>query len=200
MNKPITLVTVMLLISGCSISQRVEQADISSDAELCIIENDKVREGFLLELEKVLHEKGIRYVVTDRNYANKNCEWTVTYIARWSWDLTIYMSYAEIKVYKNGVLDGEAIYDSTRGSANLGKFIDAEPKIRELVDQLMQRKTANPSTQATNVESKQAQTKTKNSSKSSYINELKALATLRDDSIITEEEFQKQKAEILERQ
>jgi cytochrome c-type biogenesis protein CcmH/NrfG len=30
-----------------------------------------------------------------------------------------------------------------------------------------------------------------------YIDELKALASLRDDGIITEEEFQKQKAEIL---
>ena len=34
----------------------------------------------------------------------------------------------------------------------------------------------------------------------SYIDELKALAALRDDGIITEEEFQKQKAEILERE
>jgi len=33
-----------------------------------------------------------------------------------------------------------------------------------------------------------------------YTDELKALATLRDDGIITEEEFQKQKAEILERE
>jgi hypothetical protein len=34
----------------------------------------------------------------------------------------------------------------------------------------------------------------------SYIDELKALASLRDDGIITEEEFQKQKAEILARE
>ena len=34
----------------------------------------------------------------------------------------------------------------------------------------------------------------------SYIDELKALAALRDDGIINEDEFQKQKAEILERE
>ena len=34
----------------------------------------------------------------------------------------------------------------------------------------------------------------------SYIDELRALASLRDDGIITEEEFQKQRAEILERE
>jgi len=159
MNNPIMLIAIMLLISGCTISQHVEQAEISNDAEVCIIENDAVREGFLPELEKVLHEKGIRYVVTDRQYANQNCQWTVTYVARWSWDLTIYMSYAEIKVFKNGMLDGEAIYDSTRGGANMSKFINAEPKIRELVEQLMQRESTYTQTQDNQVELKQAQSK-----------------------------------------
>ena len=190
----------MLLVSGCSISQNVEQADISQDAEVCIIEDEAVRKGFLEEFEKVLHEKGIRYVVTDRAYANQNCEWTVTYIARWSWDLALYMSYAEIKVFKNGVLDGKAVYDSTRGGANMGKFIDAEPKIRELVDELMQRETAIHRKQATPVEIKQAQSKNVNPSKTSYIDELLALAALRDDGNITEEEYQQKKKEIFARE
>lgn len=72
----------------------------------------------------------------------ESCEWTSTYVARWSWDLALYMSYAEIKVFHKGSLDGEAKYDSTKGSANMGKFIDAEPKIRELVNQLMQVESA----------------------------------------------------------
>lgn len=38
------------------------------------------------------------------------------------------------------------------------------------------------------------------SKSTSYIDELKALAALRDDGIINEDEFQKQKAEILERE
>jgi hypothetical protein len=202
MYKLIMLIAMMLLFSGCSISQHVEQADISNDAEVCIIENSKVREGFLFEFEKVLREKGIKYVVTDRGHANQNCQWTVTYVARWSWDLALYMSYAEIKVYKDGVLDGEAVYDSTRGGANMGKFIDSEPKIRELVVQLMQRDSANKSTkatQSTQVELNKAQVENENPNKSSYIDELKALATIRDDGIITEDEFQKQKTEILNR-
>ncbi len=159
MKNPIMLVAIVLLISGCTISQHVEQAEISNDAEVCIIENDAVRKGFLPELEKVLHEKGIRYVVTDRQYANQNCEWTVTYVARWTWDLTIYMSYAEIKVFKNGVLDGEAVYDSTKGGANMSKFINAEPKIRELVDQLMQRESKHPTTQGNQNEPDKTQSK-----------------------------------------
>lgn len=50
--------------------------------------------------------------------------------------MATYMAYAEIKVNDNGKPIGEAIYDSTNGSGNLGKFISAETKIKELVDQL----------------------------------------------------------------
>jgi len=53
------------------------------------------------------------------------------------------MVYAEIKVFYQGKLDGEAIYDARMGGANMNKFIDAEPKIRELVEQLIQQKQAN---------------------------------------------------------
>lgn len=46
------------------------------------------------------------------------------------------MAYAEIKVYQGGKTIGEAKYDSQRGGANMGKFIDADKKINELVNQL----------------------------------------------------------------
>ena len=43
---------------------------------------------------------------------------------------------ADIKVYNNGELSGQATYDSTKGGANMAKFIKGEAKIAELVDQL----------------------------------------------------------------
>ena len=131
---PTLLATAFL--SSCAINQTVEPADIATDAVVCIVENPDVREGFLAELKKVLDEKHINYRVVDKQ-ESLNCEWTATYLGRWNWDLALYMSYAEIKIYKNGQLDGEAIYDASRGGANLGKFIDAETKIRELVDSLI---------------------------------------------------------------
>ena len=133
------LVLTTICLSGCSIKQNIEPAELTNDTQLCIIENKAVREGFLTELTKVLDEKGIRYIVVDQGYANSNCEWTVNYTANWEWDLTLYMSYAAINVYRNGRLDGSAVYDSRSGGANLSKFIDAEPKIKELVEQLMQK-------------------------------------------------------------
>lgn len=46
------------------------------------------------------------------------------------------MAYAELKVYSDGRVVGEAIYASRRGGASLSKFIRAEQKIKELVDLL----------------------------------------------------------------
>ena len=131
-----------LTASACSITQTVEPADIPKGKELCILEDSSVREGFLAEFQSILASKGIAHRLIRDTKDVRACEWTATYLARWSWDWTIYMSYAEIKIYHNGALDGEAIYDSRSGGGNLGKFIDAEPKIRELVNELLKRQAA----------------------------------------------------------
>ncbi|WP_295800240.1 Sbal_3080 family lipoprotein [uncultured Microbulbifer sp.] len=133
------LLGALLLVAGCSIQQTVEPSSVSTGGELCIVENSAVREGFLAELQSSLAANGVHYKVLPANSSLVECEWTATYTARWTWDLALYMSFAEIKVYRNGAPDGSAVYDSTRGGANMSKFIDAETKIRELVDQLLQK-------------------------------------------------------------
>lgn len=142
MFKKMSILTALLFLSACSITQNIEPAEISRGSALCIIENPKVREGFLKEYMSVLESKGIPFIVVNESSVPETCDWTSTYVARWNWDLSLYMSYAEIKVFYKGSLDGEAKYDSTRGGANMTKFIDAEPKVRELVNQLMQIKSA----------------------------------------------------------
>lgn len=133
------LIGAALLFTGCSIQQTVEPTSVSAGGELCIVENKAVRDGFLNELKTSLAANGLSYKVLPENSSLVACEWTATYTARWTWDMALYMSYAEIKVYRNGAPDGSALYDSTRGGANMSKFIDAEVKIRELVDQLLQK-------------------------------------------------------------
>lgn len=48
----------------------------------------------------------------------------------------VIMALAEITVYSNGKPIGEATYDSLSGDGTLSKFVDAEKKITELVNQL----------------------------------------------------------------
>lgn len=50
--------------------------------------------------------------------------------------MALYMNYAEMRVFQNGVQVGVAIYDARDGSGRLDKFISAESKIHELADQL----------------------------------------------------------------
>lgn len=136
------LLAVLLVVPGCTIHQTVEPTQIGSESRLCIVKNPAVRESFLMEFISAIERKDIDYEIVDDSTASASCDWVARYTANWRWDLALYMSYAEIKVYRDGNLDGEAIYDSTRGGANMNKFIDAEAKIQELVDELLHVKVA----------------------------------------------------------
>ncbi len=93
-------------------------------------------------MEDVLEQKGINFKTVERGFDNAQCEWKVTYTANWGWDLSVYMTYAKITVYHKGRLDGKAEYDARSGGGRLDKYISADKKVRELVEELMQRKQA----------------------------------------------------------
>lgn len=125
-------------VSACSIQQQVTPVDrqLLAEPEVCIIEDPAVRPGFLVEVHKVLRDLGYSTQMLSPEARLTDCPTVLTYTARWSWDMTIYMSYSKIVVYSNGAKAGEALYDATGGGGRLDKFIDAEPKTRELVEEL----------------------------------------------------------------
>ena len=104
--------------------------------EVCVLRNHDVRHEFLEVYTDALKEKKIQVKTLPDTASLSECPTTSTYTARWAWDLALYMKYAEIKVYRNAALTGEAIYDATWGGGRLDKFINAEKKIRELVKSL----------------------------------------------------------------
>lgn len=130
------ILTSMLFLSGCNIKQTVSPVTSLSTKEVCIINNPPVRQGFLNEFVETLNQKGYRTKIIPQHSPFDSCKTVATYMGKWSWDMAIYMSLAEIKVYQNGKLVGTALYDSRSGSANMSKFIKAEEKIEELVGQL----------------------------------------------------------------
>lgn len=135
MNKVLAFACLWLL-TGCAIKQNVSPYTSTISGELCIIEDPAVRSGFLTEYRRTLNEMGIMHRVIPADSSIEECSTTSTYTARWSWDFTLYMSHALIKVYEAGQLTAEAEYDSRKGGLRLDKWKDAEPKIRELVHQL----------------------------------------------------------------
>jgi hypothetical protein len=123
-------------LAGCAIHQTVRPVEKVEGRQICLIENPAVRASFVEAYKRSLASKGYAVRQLPPSAAITECPVTSTYSANWRWDLALYMAYAEIKVYSNGRPVGEAKYDSQRGGGNMNKFIDADRKIQELVNQL----------------------------------------------------------------
>ena len=137
MIKKIALLAfVAALLSGCAIHQTVKPVTDLRDAEICLISNPGTRPGFAASLKRALEQKGFQVKQLPLDAALNQCPLMATYEAHWRWDLAMYMNFASIKVYRETKPSGEAIYDSRRGGANMNKFIDADKKVVELVNQL----------------------------------------------------------------
>ena len=130
------LALAFLVLTGCSIKQTVKSVELSQPMEICILKNEKVRPSFLAAYSEALKAKRVQVRTLAESASLNECPMTSTYVANWQWDMAMYMKYAEIKVYRSAALVGEAVYDSRMGGARLDKFIIAENKIREMVDEL----------------------------------------------------------------
>ena len=114
-------------------SKQVTPAELSSEMtpEICLIPAEGLREGFNTTYENLLKSKGFHTRQMPPGSALSSCPLSTTYIGTWSWDLAIYMSYADIRVYQYGQQVGQAEYDSRWGGGRvLDKFINAEKKYR----------------------------------------------------------------------
>ena len=127
-----------LALSGCSIKQTVTPVALSpaQSPEICMIPAEGLRAGFNTTYTAQLRSKGFQTRQLPPGSPPASCALSTTYIGQWSWDLALYMSYADIQVFENGRQVGQAHYDSTSGGARMGKFINAENKIIEMTNQL----------------------------------------------------------------
>ena len=134
--RTLVFASLALLCLGCAIHQRVEPVPRLESREICIVNNPNVREGFLAAYQGALAVKGFKTRLLDPTALPDACPLTSTYTANWRWDLALYMAFADISIFADGRRVGRAVYDSLGGGGNLGKFINAEEKIKELVELL----------------------------------------------------------------
>jgi hypothetical protein len=130
------MTAAVLLTVGCAITQAVKPIPQLDEPEICIIQAPAVRPGFLDTYRRTLAAKGYRVRQLPPESTVKDCPVVSTYMGLWSWDLALYVSFAEIVVYKSGEEIGRATYDARQGGANMGKFVKGEEKIGELVNAL----------------------------------------------------------------
>jgi hypothetical protein len=131
----VALVGVIALLSACAIHQNIDPVADETLDEMCVVKNEKVKEEFLTALTEAIEKLGISTRVVQEPEAD-NCTYRVTYTANWSWDFTIYLVYADIRVWKGNQKIGESEYDSSGGGLRLDKWVNAEKKVHELVDEL----------------------------------------------------------------
>ena len=137
-HRVIVPLLVALALVACSIKQNVRPvtpADLAT-REICIRENKTVREGFLEAYRQALESKGFSVRMLDPDAGIRACPLLTTYTANWRWDLALYMAYAELTVFRDGNEIGKATYDALMGGGRMDKFIKADEKVRELVNQL----------------------------------------------------------------
>lgn len=107
-------------------------------SDICIKRNPKVfMDAFLPELQTQIESFGIKTRVFD-DKAPDNCSFQLRYTANWTWDLAMYLTYAEIAVYENMHKQriGRGIYDARDGSGNLSKFGSTANKLKTITDPL----------------------------------------------------------------
>jgi hypothetical protein len=119
---------------SCAITQEVQPVAAPAAARVCIRDNPGVRPIFLDTYQQTLESLGYEVRVVSKSHP-ADCPITSTYDARWSWDVEMYMEYAEIEVFDGDETIGKAVYDAHQ-SVSEERFVAPEQKIRELVTQL----------------------------------------------------------------
>jgi len=110
--------------------------------KICIINNTETKNGFKIAMIDWLRNHNYQVKVLPENSNYNTCEWTLTYVGKWSWDLTIYLSDAEIKAYHNGNFAGENTFHIEGGnfSANPNKYDSAKSRINMMMNELFENK------------------------------------------------------------
>ena len=124
------------LLAGCAITQTVKPVAATGINTLCVKNNTAVMMGeFNKELRTQVEAKGIKTTAFDGDRP-AGCKHHMEYTANWRWDMAMYLVFADLRVYEDGLLIGQATYDAHGGGANFSKFGATADKIRPLVDQL----------------------------------------------------------------
>lgn len=145
--KKVLLGSIMSLgLQACTSVQvkPIASSDMNAINEICITLNPAVTiDDFVPVIEKRIQYHGVKTRVLNSDEARK-CTHQLQYSARRSWDGITYLSWAELKIYKNGLPIGDAEYKlKGKGGLSLMKWQSVETKMNPVVDELFSGKNAN---------------------------------------------------------
>lgn len=138
MNRSLLAVIIAsIAVSGC-VSQKVSRIKDIGNEEICIIQNPDVRLAFVNAYIDALKKSNYAVSLKKNQLEAKDCVITSTYTAVYKFHWGQYLSTAELKVFEEGNLIGEAKYRAPFASpAKHGRIA---PKIAALSDELFPKK------------------------------------------------------------
>lgn len=139
--KKYTPIILALVMVGCT-SVQVQPIQLTATQppikEICVEHNPAVTiDVFVPTLEKRFQHHGIRTRIVQPS-PQHNCQYYLQYSARRSWDITTYLSWAELKLYQNDILVADALYKlKAKGGLALTKWQSVEIKMNPVIDSLL---------------------------------------------------------------
>lgn len=182
---------LVVALSGCSISQTIDPIK-TPVSRVCVHENPKVlMDEFQPELVKQIQEKGF-HTKSYKDQQPIDCSHRLEYTANWAWDMAMYLTYADIRVFDRSGLAGKAIYDARSGGGRLDKFGRTAEKMKPLIDELFGSAPQGPiAVQRTTWEQVV-------DSQGDSAARLRELDSLKEQGLVTEEEYARKRQAILD--
>jgi len=142
MKKTCCAAFLLLFLSGCA-APRFDGSSIDKSAtpetsEVEVVMNTATRSGFLEAIEEWLSHNGYNYIIVPDNAEHQLDKITLEYFGRWSWDLAIFLSEAEITAFHQGQRVGHVQYRAPN-TINPGKFGEGSQRVHYMMDVLFGR-------------------------------------------------------------
>lgn len=139
MNQKSILAVLALTVftAGCTAVTVQPVANLAEILHVCIQENPKV---MVSDFVPVLEDSFKQYGISTERVSSipPHCEYVLTYSARRSWDITPYLSQAELTLLKDKRPVASANYHLRgKGGLALNKWASTDSKIRPVVDELL---------------------------------------------------------------
>ena len=144
----VAIVCAAAALSACTAInvQPVSQEHAATIDHICIQKNPRVQvDDFTDVLEQTFSKHGITSEIFEVRDKPAQCAYTLTYTALRSWDITPYLSQAELNLKHNNRSIAKASYHLRgKGGLSLAKWASTETKMTPVIEQLLGKQPTQP--------------------------------------------------------
>jgi hypothetical protein len=139
--KNILIFLIVAMLCGCNTYNVKSLPYDPALKDVVVVHNPKVIvKDFVDVMTDEFNARKIKVRNVPRDYVSMPNEYVVHYDARQSWDFSLYLSDASIRIIKDGMTVGKGRYHHTGGSASLDiftKWRGTEWKMKDLYEDLL---------------------------------------------------------------